>query len=404
MQHYFLVYPLSDDWHQVSWCLCNPDGVTTASIGSLETFAQIAQLTPIIALVPGKWLNFFSVELPKARANMVKKALPFLLEEQLAEDLDAVHLVLPARYQVGQNTPVAVINKTLMRTMCDAFKTQGLNLQQAFPDWVCLPLFAQTWTIYLGQEMAFVRQSENLGFSIPKDLLMPMLNLALTQTTERPETLHVYHLALEAADMEEQLTTLSVPLAYEAIADDTLTWWAQHLTFPAPMNLLQDEFVIKQKSSPLSRSWRMAAAMAAGIVVVQIVHALLNHQLLQKQYDDVHTQVLALYTQVFPDAQQTNNARAQLEAELTSQGLNATNPLFVYLQDITEPLLTTAGVELQQLTLQNNTLRVEVVVNDFATLNQLESALSANGLTVAQDSASLEENRVVAQLHLSRGA
>jgi general secretion pathway protein L len=405
MQHYFLVYPQSDDWQQVSWCAYGPDLQVRTVVGSLESLAQAAQLTPIMAVLPGRWLNFFQVELPKARGTMIKQALPFLLEEQLAQELDNIHIALPTHYQGGEITPVAVINKERMQTLQAAFKGQNLNLQQAFPDWMCLPLFDHTWTIHLGSEYAYVRQSTCLGFSIQKDLLMPMLQMALAQTLQPPQALHVYHLALEAADMEEQLNTLSLPLAYEAVSDDPLLVWAQYFSSPAPLNLLQDEFFIKPKVSEVNRLWRIAATLVVAIIAVQLCQSFLRYQQLSKQYTQVHEEVLTLYTQVFPDATQTSNAKAQLEQALAGKGgARADNPLFAYLQDIATPLLNTEGITLQQLTFQNNEMRLQIIAKDFATLSQLESALGMVGLSVKQEGASLEENQVSAQLHISRGA
>ncbi len=403
MDKYILVYPLSDDWKIVAWCAVAPDESLQVKQGTLETLAKVAPQMPIVAILPGTWLNMFSIDLPKGRAAQVKKALPFLLEEQLAEDLDNVHIVLPEVYQLGKPTPVAVISKARMQTLCDIFKNHQLNLQQAVPDWVCLPLFDNTWTLHLGQTDAQVRQKADLGFSVQKNLLLPMLNLALSQAEHKPQSLHVYHLALEAADMEEQLTKLNIPLAYEAVADESLLLWAQHFTLPAALNLLQGEFFVKPKVSEINRVWRKAAVVAAAVVVVQLLHSSIEYQQLKKQYDVVHGQVLELYTSVFPGQTQTNNARAQLEPLLTKSGGGANNPLFNYLQEVSEPLLNTPNVHLQQIALHEKSMTLEVVVDDFAALGQLESALSAKGLAVKQESASLEKDHVIAKLQVTEG-
>lgn len=403
MDKYFLVYPLSEDWQQVTWCACAGEQSFPVEQGSLEALASAAQSAMIVAIFPGAWLNMFSVTLPKGRSAQVKKALPFLLEEQLAEDLDNVHIALPTVYKLGEVTPVAVISKTRMQILQTAFKAHALNLQQAIPDWLCLPLFEDTWTLHLGQEYACVRQAHDLGFSVQKNLLMDMLHLALKQTERKPQSLHIYHLALEVTDMEEQLSTLNIPLAYEAVPDESLLLWAQHFTYPAALNLLQGEFFIKPKISQTKRLWRMAAGVAIAIVVVQLLQSSLQYEQLKKQYDSVHAQVVTLYTSVFPGKKDVNNARAQLEPLLVKGGSPANNPLFNYLQAISEPLLNTPEVTLQQLVLHENTLQLEVVVKDFAALSALETALSAEGLMVKQDSASLEKDQVVARLHVTQG-
>jgi general secretion pathway protein L len=402
MDKYFLVYPLDSDWQQVQWCAVNGQPLKVAQ-GDLAALATAAQALPIVAVLPGTWLNMFSIVLPKGRSAQVKKALPFLLEEQLAEDIEQVHIALPSVYQLGEMTPVAVISKTRMQTLVAAFKAQALNLQQAVPDWLCLPLFPDTWTLHLGQEVAGVRQIQNLGFSVQKTLLMPMLNLALTQAEQKPQSLHVYHLALEAADMEEQLTTLNIPLAYEAVNEDSLLLWAKHFTWPGALNLLQGEFFVKPKLSHIKRLWRRAGIVIVAIIAVQLLQSSLHYQKLKTQYDSVHAQVVELYGSVFPGETQVNNARAQLEPLLAQSGSNVNNPLFDYLQAVSEPLLNNSDVTLQQLALHENSLKLEVVAKDFAALGQLESALAAKGLTVKQENASLEKDQVLATIQITQG-
>ncbi|MFA6036850.1 MAG: type II secretion system protein GspL [Legionellales bacterium] len=402
MDKYFLVYPLTDDWQQVSWCAYAPDEELQVKQGSLDTLAKIAPNVPMIAVLPGTWLNIFSITLPKGRASQIKKAIPFLLEEQLAEDLENIHIALPAVYQLGEITPVAVISKNRMQVLKDAFKNQNLNLQQAVPNWLCLPLFEQTWTLHLTQELACVRQAKDLGFCIQKSLLMPMLTLALSQAEQKPQSLHVYHLALEAADMEEQLTTLKIPLAYEAVSDESLLLWTENFTSPAALNLLQGEFFVKPKVSAVKQIWRKSAAVFVAIIVAFVLQSSIEFQHYQKQYDAVHAKTLALYTSVFPNETQTTNARAQLETLLADTGGGVSNPLFDYLQAISEPLLNSPDVNLQQIALHEKSLQIEVIVKDFAALSQLENALTAKGLTVKQESASLEKDQVLARLQVTQ--
>ncbi|MGA2655408.1 MAG: type II secretion system protein GspL [Gammaproteobacteria bacterium] len=403
MNKYFLVYPLNEDWQQVAWCGVAEDEALQVKRGSLETLHQIAAQVPMIAVIPGTWLNMFSIDLPKGRANQVKKALPFLLEEQIAEDLENVHIALPIDFKLGTKTPVAVISKARMQTLINAFKNQQLNLQQAIPDWLCLPQFPQTWTLHLGEAFASVRQKNDLGFSVQKDLLMPMLNLALKQALEKPQSLHVYHLPLEAADMEEQLTTLDIPLAYEAISDEPLLLWAEHFAPPAAINLLQGEFYVKPRMAEINRIWRKAGMVAAAIVAVQLIYSSIEYQHLKKQYDSVHAQVTSLYQTVFPGQAPGNNARAQLESLLAKNKGGGDNPLFNYLQAVSEPLLNTQDVDLQQISLHEKNLKLEVIVKDFGVLGELENAISAKGLSVKQDSASLEKDHVIAQLQVTQG-
>ncbi len=401
MEIYFLVYPISEDWQQVAWCQCAGDTPSKVAQGTLETLAALAKETPIVAVLPGIWLSMFRVTLPKGRGAQVKKALPFLLEEQLAEEVENVHIALPTAYQLGESVSLAVISKKRMQIFFDAFKMRALNLQQALPDWLCLPLYTDTWTVFLNQDHAFVRQGLSSGFSVQKKLLMPMLNLALAQATQKPQALHVYHLALEAADMEEQLATLDIPLAYEAVNQEPIALWAQHFTPPTKLNLLQGEFFVRPKISAVKRLWHMIAGVAGAIILAQVLYASLLYQQLQKQYNTVHAQVMDLYQSVFPEGKEGDNIRSRMEPLLKNSG-SMDNALFMYLQDVSEPLMGAADVSLQQVSLRGDGLHLEVIAKDFAVLGQLEAALSAKGLNVKQENASLENERVMAQLQVTR--
>ena len=231
-----------------------------------------------------------------------------------------------------------------------------------------------------------------------------MLHLALNQAQQKPQSIHIYHLALQAADMEEELVTLNIPLAYEAVNQDSLSLWAQYVAQPCALNLLQGEFFVKPKTSKTKRLWYWAGIVGGLIIATLLLQASMQYHKLKSEYDSVHAQTLALYQSVFPGETNINNARAQLEPLLTASGSAANNPLFNYLQAVSKPLLETSNVTLQQVTLHENKLQLEVVVPDFAALSQLESALSIQGLTVKQESASLENDEVLARLNITLSA
>ena len=116
------------------------DGRTVASHGSAPATLLPAARgagAEVVAIVPVQALGWHRVELPRGTAPgspRLRSALEGLLEEQLLEDTDAVHMALQPGAQPGQPAWVAVCNRAWLRACLQALEAAGRPASRIIPE------------------------------------------------------------------------------------------------------------------------------------------------------------------------------------------------------------------------------------------------------------------------------
>lgn len=160
-----------------SWALCDASGSIQAR-GAEDTRDHIEQVLAqnalddiaMIALVPGQEVLYCLADIPVRQSRYIAQALPYAVEEQVAQDIETVHLAL------GEHTPegyrVAAIDRERMACWYELFSGwAGTRLAAVFPDAALLPATAGGWTICLDDDVAMLISDRGEWLNIHPDNL-----------------------------------------------------------------------------------------------------------------------------------------------------------------------------------------------------------------------------------------
>lgn len=126
---------------------------------------------PATLLVPSESVLLLTVDLPLASRAKRVAALPFAIEDRIADPLDAVHIALGAEV-APQRYLVAVVRHALMRQWVEAAEAAGLGHAAMVPDALALPVpDASEWSAEAGDGRVLVRTGDGAGFAVPAALI-----------------------------------------------------------------------------------------------------------------------------------------------------------------------------------------------------------------------------------------
>jgi len=142
-------------------------GIWKLSGDRVDCIDEIAPGPPIV-LVPSEAVLMLAVPLPPLGNVMRRReALPFAIEDAIAEPLDQVHVALG-----GEQAPgvwlAGIISHAVMREWVTLLDEAGLGRAIMLPDALCLPVPGEaSWTVDLTAGRALVRVSDGSGFAVP---------------------------------------------------------------------------------------------------------------------------------------------------------------------------------------------------------------------------------------------
>ena len=141
----------------------------------VEPFAE----GPAIVLVPGEHVLMLAVELPPMTSTIRRRAaLPFAIEDRIADSLDGVHVALGA--ELAPNIWLAgIVRRELMQRWVALVTRSGLEAAPLVPDALSLPVpGAGGWSVDLAGARAMVRHADGTGSAMPLALLDAAWNAA----------------------------------------------------------------------------------------------------------------------------------------------------------------------------------------------------------------------------------
>ena len=165
----FLTIRLSSRPEQpVQWLVWSPQQKEVIASGQLADLGQLNELTEyaaqrqVFALIPAGDVLLTEVAIPTGSGRQLASVLPYLLEEELAQDVDALHVHLLKRE--GDTAHVAVVEHRKVQAWLSALDDAGIEVKKLLPDCLCLPLFSDSYSAAELEGQWLIRQSETLEY------------------------------------------------------------------------------------------------------------------------------------------------------------------------------------------------------------------------------------------------
>ncbi len=108
------------------------DGLQVSSQGRAQA-ALLPRADNVVAVLADSDVSWQRINMPRAPAARLRAALGGLLEENLLEDDEALHLAIAPDAAPGQPTWVAVMQKAWLRAELEALEKAGLSIERVLP-------------------------------------------------------------------------------------------------------------------------------------------------------------------------------------------------------------------------------------------------------------------------------
>jgi general secretion pathway protein L len=361
----------------------------------------------VVAIIGGEQCLSLQVSVPGRSAGQIRRALPFVIEEFLATDIDHVHI---AHGPIRRQLPIdcVAIEQTQLRNWCAAFAAVGITPGTLLSDAEMLPVEADEITLYFDEPRILVRTPQQ-SFVAEGDTLPLALAGALEQL-EDDSTVHVRCINGRLPDLDRAQLDQSAPVplkwhAEEADATGLLGLVRLWLGPRTGTNILQGDFAPRRRRNPEWQRWRAVAGLAAAWFVVALLAQVgqglyANHRTAQLDSD-----IRTAYRTHFPaDVRAATRSLDGLRMQLAQHvgGSGGESGFLMLTTALAESLEPGSGTSLRGLSYndQRFELAVDLTAPDFVALDQLRDRLSATGLAVDISSAEQQEQLVRARLRL----
>lgn len=365
------------------WSAVNNEIIASGQLASADELPALSQRLgrrPVVALVPAADVVLSEVLLPSKPNRQIIQALPYMLEEEHAEDIEQLYLALGQCQQRGKEywQQVALCKKAQVEQWIDSLVSAGFQPTQLLPDALLLPLHQDGASAIELSGQWLLRQGPWQASSIEPGWWPDFLSLAAIELiySYSPWPTDILQ-NVQAAEPELPLALLAQQLPQQSFS------------------LLQGQYAPKKAQNKIWSLWQSSIVLAASCLALYLItlttEVWQQERLLQQQ----RAELVTLYKSRFP-SESTRDISRQLARKLQGAGTGQDTSLFSLLNDLQQELAATTNLRLDNLKYDQKTseLRFQAEADSFQRFDNLKTRLEQKGFEVKQGALSNEGGKV----------
>jgi len=418
----FVVLRLPDHSTQsVEWTVVDDSGglISAPQAGDFAAIAEEVAGRKIIAFVSASHVLRTCANVPVRSTAKLLQALPFAMEEQLAEDVDKLHFAVGKR-QSGGLLPVAVIQRARMDEWLEQFSAAGLELTGLYADGDLVGDIPGTTILLVEPDRVMLRDIDGSIAVADRDGLEVLVNLWLARLqngegsddvdqTVAPINLLVYNTPGAEENLDPVLDWVRpfvATLERKVLPDGALPRMASQVVLKPGINLLQGPYSPRSDLAIYWPAWRVAAMLLAGLMVTLIGVKVLEITQLNRQADALDIAIEQAFRYTFPEVGELRDPRGQLRSKLNELGSNASGAEGQFLdtlQAISSAVSQSSKdkVKLEAINYRSGVMELRVLAPDVEALDNIQKEIAKHGgLTAEIQSANPEGDKVLGRLQI----
>lgn len=397
MADYLVIRLGSDPEQAASWIAVDSNGTRRSSLvtGPIAEAAKDVADRSVIVLVPATEVLTTTVDIPVRGGARLLAALPFALEENVADDVDNLHFAAGKRGESGQ-LPVAVVSLEQMRVWLSLLDAAGLSAAQIIPENHGLASIPGTVSMLVAEDQIMVNDGGDNEFVLqdakPSDVLAlvgalddakrPAEDGALTGAA--PAHLLVFCSPADEERFQHDWNALRSELAsvdINLLPDGILPRLAVTVAAGRGINLLQGPFGPKTELARIFKPWRHVAMLLLALVVLGFGGKTVDYYRLTKDEAALKAQFTQEYRAIRPnDAREIVDPVSTVNSVRRSVGAPVASELFLpSLQQLGQAMQQNTTAEIEAISYRAGVVDVRLTAPDVATLDNIQRIVSESG-------------------------
>ncbi len=408
----FLVIRIGEDADRpVSWIAVDDRGTRRGKPGSgaLADAAREIRERSVIVLVPATEVLTFSVILP-AKGSRLLAALPFALEDQVADDVENLHFAPGKRHPSGALAVAVVARQTLAGWLAQLHEA-GIQPASIIAENHGLARTPNTLSLLVAEEQVFFNDGEELAFVIsglsPSEAVMAA---GVPGDADARATKHLLVYCDAAVNdryekdwalLRHELSSVNVNL----LPDGILPRLAVTVASGEGINLLHGRFGPKTEVAAMFRPWKYAAIFLLALGVVGVIGKAADYYRLSVEQTALQQRFMAEYREVRPgDDREIVDPVAMVNSLRRSIGAtgNAATIFLPSLMQLAEALQQNDAAEVEAISYRAGVIDVRLNAPDIPTLDRIVQAVNASGrFSASMQSADSVGDRVNSRIRIT---
>ncbi|MBY7732767.1 type II secretion system protein GspL [Vibrio splendidus] len=371
MSEFLTVRLSSEPQSPVQWLVWSTSQQEVIASGELSSWEQLDELTPYaekrscIALLPGNECLIKRVEIPKGAARQFDSMLPFLLEDEVAQDIEDLHLTILDKD--ASHATVCGVDREWLKHALELFREANITFRKVLPDTLAVPFEEQGISALQIEQHWLLRQGNYQAVSISEAWLPMFLQSDWVVASEEDQATTIFsYTAMPSDDVQQQSG-----LEWQAKPAELVMSLLSQQAIISSVNLLTGTFKTKSSFSKYWRVWQKVAIAACLLVSVIVTQQVLKVQQYEAQAEAYRAESERIFRAVLPGKQRiptVSYLKRQMNDEAKKYGGSGDgDSLLGWLALLPETLGQVKSIEVESIRYDGNRseVRLQAKSSDF---------------------------------------
>ncbi|MCZ8501993.1 type II secretion system protein GspL [Vibrio lentus] len=371
MSEFLTVRLSSEPQSPVPWLVWSTSQQEVIASGELSSWEQLDELTPYaekrscIALLPGNECLIKRVEIPKGAARQFDSMLPFLLEDEVAQDIEDLHLTILDKD--ASHATVCGVDREWLKHALELFREANIIFRKVLPDTLAVPFEEQGISALQIDQHWLLRQGHYQAVSISEAWLPMFLQSDWVVAGEEEQATTIFsYTAMPSDDVQQQSG-----VEWQAKPAELVMSLLSQQAITSSVNLLTGTFKTKSSFSKYWRVWQKVAIAACLLVAVIVIQQVLKVQQYEAQAEAYRAESERIFRAVLPGKQRIptiSYLKRQMNDEAKKYGGSGEgDSLLGWLALLPETLGQVKSIEVESIRYDGNRseVRLQAKSSDF---------------------------------------
>lgn len=349
---------------------------------SFEELAQLAKRQDLVVVMPGENVLLREAMLPQGRSVNPNNVVPWILEDELVEDIDQLHFVSVKKAK-NNTAAVAIFNAEVIKQQLKPLIAHKLFPRLVVPEPLLLPLQANSWSVLEQDGQVVFRTGDYDGGKVNVDLFEIVATNLLNETDHD----HLKSINVWEAEGSERISGFFRLHGYDVNRQDLpvngLFDTAELSKSTLNLNLL-NRLEVEGQSGGNSKKYFVAAIVILGLAfMVWLGDQAIHYQKLKNRQSEIAEASEKMFREAFPQVKRVVDPIVQAKQELEKrQGLSDSDnqgflSLMYYFGD---ELKNNKKLKLTSVQYRKGQLSIRLVADSIATVETLKNNLEKKKL------------------------
>ncbi len=371
----------------------------------------------VLVLVPSAEVLTTAVDIPVKGGARLLAALPYAMEEFVADDVDTLHFAPGTRRSSGR-TPVSVVNREKLQGWLLLLADSDIQPSSLVAESYGLARIPGTISMLVAEDQVVINNGADVELVLqdvsPGDALVAIGALdpaasdeSAAGATNMPRHVLVYcevgedeRFAHDWIAIRQEMDSLDIKI----LADGVLPRLAVTVVTAAGVNLLQGEFGKRSDYTGLFRPWKYAAMLLVAFVAISLGAKTSDMFRLKQQETALKAEFHEQYRQISPGAADVVDPAAVVSSLRTRAGAGAAGTAPVFLQSMEQlgrAMQQNQAVRIEAISYRSGVVDVRLSAPDVATLDNIQRVVGETGrFTAAIQSTDQDGEKVSSRIQI----